>query len=393
MSRQIQLTDDLLVRALRQRTRHAPSATLLSRVAAATALVPQAQPRGHWLRGNGVARPRWTTVPALGAAAAVLVAAILIVAALRPAITGPGATPVPSASPSARPSATTLALPTPELRLLGSTQALRLRLGPNAAPIDVIEAFDAIWVADIHVNVVRRFDPATMAEIARIPVSGGPAWFTVADGALWVSTQLGKGLTRIDPATNTVVARVGDDPPCTAPFVFLGSIWQSACDGDAFLRIDPGTNTVTSRFPAEGHVSLVLAGGALITSGPDGLARLDPETGAITPIGPSASDGGLLAGSDGETVWFTNDAGAVRIDPIDGHTIASIKRVGAESITFAGDHAWLTATLVGALEIDLATNTVVRTIPIPGSPLVPRELSGVLWVTDFDNHDLWRVVP
>jgi hypothetical protein len=395
MSQQIQLTDDLLLRALKQRMQHVPSATLLSRISAATATAPQIRQRRGWLRGGGaVGRPRWSTVPALAGATAVLVAAILVVAALRPVITGPGATTAPSPTPSIQPSPTTSAQRTAEPRLLGDTQALRLRLGINTAPIDVTEAFGSIWIADIHANDVRRFDPATMEELARIHVPGGPAWFAVAGDAMWVSTQLANGLTRIDPATNTAAAAVGDDPPCTAPVVFLGSIWQSACDGDAFLRVDPSTNKLIARIPAEGHVSLVLAGNQLITSGPEGLARLDPDTGAITAIGPSASKGGLLAGSDGVTVWFVNAAGAVRIDPADGHTIASISQAGAnEFMTFSGGHAWLTTTLGGVVEIDLATNTVVGTIPVPGSPLVARELAGVLWVTDLDNDDLWRVVP
>ena len=58
-------------------------------------------------------------------------------------------------------------------QVLGGRAALRLSLGRDVAPIDLISAFDSIWIADIHANEVRRYDPTTMAEQARIPVSGG----------------------------------------------------------------------------------------------------------------------------------------------------------------------------------------------------------------------------
>ena len=35
---------------------------------------------------------------------------------------------------------------------------------------------------------------------------------------------------------------------------------------------------------------------------------------------------------------------------------------------------------------------VTRTIPLQPSPFVPFEAGGALWVTDFDNSDLWRIV-
>ena len=74
---------------------------------------------------------------------------------------------------------------------LGTLSARSLSLGTDAAPIAVTEAFGSIWVANIHANEVRRYDPATMAEQARIDVPSA-AWFAVADGALWVTHQNGR---------------------------------------------------------------------------------------------------------------------------------------------------------------------------------------------------------
>jgi hypothetical protein len=337
----------------------------------------------------------WGRSALAGAVGVVLVVAILGYA-LRPIGPGPGGptpspspSPTPTSSPTARPSATPA--PTPEATVVGTLAALRLPLGVDAAPISVTEAFGSIWIADIHANDVRRYDPLTMRELARIPVRGA-AWFVVADDALWVTNQTGSGLTRIDPVTNTVAAQVGAVPPCGAPVVAFESIWQAACDANVVLRIDPVRNAVIDTIPAQGHGFLVLAGGRLITSGSDGLATLDSETGTYSTIAGGAGVVGVdFMASDGTTIWVKTGAGMDRIDPLDGHTIASFSDPEAQAISFSVDHAWLTVTGVGTREIDLATNEVTRTIPVLPSPLVPLEAFGALWVTDFGNSLLWRI--
>jgi streptogramin lyase len=268
--------------------------------------------------------------------------------------------------------------------------ARHLPLGVGAAPIAVTEAFGSIWVANIHANDVRRFEPDTMRELARIAIPSA-AWFAVADGALWVTSQTGTGLTRIDPATNTVVAHVGDVQPCSAPVVVDASIWQAACDSGVFIRIDPSRNAVVQTVPSGGHIFLVLAGEQLITTGSGGLARLDPDTGRINTIGNAAAAFPEFLASDGTTVWVKNAAGVARIDPNNGRTLGSIAESEAKVVSFAGDHAWVTVRRKGVLKVDLATTEVRRTIPLPPNSDVAHEAGGVLWVTDFEGSELWRI--
>jgi hypothetical protein len=386
MNGRVQLTDELLVRALRQRMEHAPSPDLLDRVTTGAASVAQdRQPT------RGLNRPRWLglpgrrarVVPALGVAATAL-AVIVLVTALVPPVP-PGASPTPRVSPTP----TALPKATAEARLLGEFAAQRLSLGSNIAPIDVTFAFGSIWTANIRAGDVRRFDPATMAELARIPVDGA-AWFAEADGALWVTNQTGTGLTRLDPETNTAVAQVGDVPPCGAPVVALGDIFQSACDANMFLRIDPETDSVAGTIPASGHEFLVLVGDDLITSGSQGLARLDRASGEITAVPGSPGGGGQLLGSDGETVWVRRGNGVERIDPADGRLVATLPFPDAVAVSFVDGRAWLSVPLVGVVEINLATNLPLRTVPLTPAD-IPREINGVLWVTDFNNSALWRI--
>jgi DNA-binding beta-propeller fold protein YncE len=340
--------------------------------------------------------PTWRRAGSLaGVMTIVLIAVVLGVGVSRPGI-GPGAiassSPSVTVSPSLPPSASpSLAGPlSPAPTVLGTLSAQRLDLGPDAGPISVTEAFGSIWLADIHADDVRRFEPTTMREIARIPVPGA-AWFAVADGALWVTNQVGTGLTRIDPVTNTVVAHVGDVAPCSAPVVAFGSLWQAACDANVILRINPATTAIIDTIPADGHRFLVLAGNRLIAVGTKGLASFDPGKRTFTTIANPAAIGAQFLASDGTTVWVQNSAGVARIDPADGRTIAGFSSPDAQGIAFAGDHAWLAVRNQGVLEVDLATNEVTRTIPVLPAPLNPFEAGGVLWVTDFDNSTLWRI--
>jgi hypothetical protein len=334
---------------------------------------------------------------ASGFAGAAAIALVVVTMGIVLSLTGTGpsstATPIPTSSPSPSPtpspSSSTGAPPSPVSTTLGSSSARVLSLGTDAAPIAVTEAFGSIWVANIHANEVRRFDPATMAEQARIDVPSA-AWFAVADGALWVTHQNGRALSRIDPASNTVVANVGDVPPCAAPVVAFDSLWQSACDARVILRIDPATNEVLDRIPSEGHLFLTFAGDRLIALGVDGAASLDPETGKFTPLPNPDAVGAEILASDGDTVWIPTPTSLLRVDPASGETIATLDYPGVRAIAFGNGSAWLT-TAESVVEIDLATNEARRTIPVPGNPLVPAVYDNALWVTDFDSSLLWRV--
>ena len=386
MSIRIQLTDDLLEAALAARMRHAPSQALFERIVASAGSTPQERAPGGWLVGLSTRRLR-IPVPALAGAVAAVLVIVFAVTVLQPPH-GPGATPVPS------PSQTTVPAPTAQSVTLPTGQsAMRIALGPNAGPNDVIDAFGSIWTADLGANDVRRFEPATMRELARIEVQGA-AWFVVADDALWVSQEAGTGLTRIDPATNRAVAHVGDVRPCGAPVVAFDSIWVWACDADAYLRIDPVTTTVADAIPAMGHRSVVLVGDALITTGAQGLARLQPATGAFTAVPGSPEAGAEIIGSDGETVWLVAGPEAQRIDPTNGRTLPILGYQTPRHVTFSAGHAWLTANpLVIVVEIDLTTNADLRAFQLPQSADVAREADGFVWVVDSANSALWRVQP
>ena len=207
-----------------------------------------------------------------------------------------------------------------------------------------------------------------------------------------MTSEAGTGISRIDPNTNSVVTHLGDVQPCGAPAAALGDLWLSSCASDVFLRIDPATNAIIDTIPAQGHGLLVAVGDTLVTLGPDGLAVLDPSARTFASLPGSPGIGARVLASDGSTVWALLAASVVRVDVASGATLASFPFQATEFLTAAGGHAWLSAPS-GAVEIDLATDTVTRTIPGVTSPNVAREGAGFLWVTDLNNSDLWRIEP
>jgi DNA-binding beta-propeller fold protein YncE len=365
--------------------RTAPSQTLFDRIVAAAATVPQTRPPMSW-PGRAGQRIR-LQLPALASVAASAIALLLAFGILAPT------RPTPGASPSPTPASTQAAAPTPETRLMGTSRGERLRLGGDTAPIDIIDAFGFIWSADKHAGAVSQIDPASLQEVARIPVGGWPAWFVVASNSLWVTDELASGIARIDQNPVASGVRVGDATICGAPALDGGDIWVSACDADKFLRIDPVANAVVQTIPAKGHRLILEAGGRLVTVGADGLAILDPASRSFSRVGAGVGAGGTLLGWDGTSVWVALNLAVERIDPANGQVIATFPYVGAQAIAFAGDHAWLTVDNRGVLKIDLASNEVVQTVPLLPSPQVPLETRGALWVTDYNNSDVWRIRP
>jgi YVTN family beta-propeller protein len=306
--------------------------------------------------------------------------------------TSPGTSPV-AVAPSTGPAATKRpARPSqlPATPIVGTYQGFpsrTLSLGTDAAPIDVTYAFGSIWVANHHKDSVVRLDPGTMATQATIKVGQGPGWFVATDDALWVSEQLGHGLSRIDPSANVAEPHIGLYATCGRGTAALGYVWQPACDAHQIMRIDPAENR--SLDISSGDITtLVLAGDALIACGPDGLARVDAETGALTPIG---GPGYWAIGYAGGTVLVAGDESLARVRPSDGKVTATLPIARAGMMLAVGDHAWIGSEGPELQEIDLVTNRILRTITVDPWPGSVVNAAGALWITNFERSSLIRL--
>jgi streptogramin lyase len=286
-------------------------------------------------------------------------------------------------------SATDAPARTPGTTVLDGVPAKVLQLGLDAAPIDIAYAFGSIWVASHQQAKVIRIDPITMTETARIQVGNGPGWFAVTDDAVWVTLQQGRGMARIDPATNTADNRSGMWPPCWAPVVAFGSIWLLGCDAQRVMRVNPTTFDSSDVSVGE-QSSIVLADDRLLTVGPKGLSRIDPETGTLTHIGGPA---GVGLGFAGGTVWVSDETKVMRVDPASGAVVATLPITYAGIVRGQGDYAWMIQEDTAVLKIDLETNKILRTVPVRPQPASAVEAAGGLWVTSFAGDAVWRVTP
>jgi len=319
------------------------------------------------------------------------VAALLLCAACSPSAS---ASPSVSGSSAPEPSAILpTPAPTPYATMAGDLPALVIPLGGDSAPIDVVDAFGSIWVANHHSDDVSRLDPETGAQLARINIGpmSGPGWFAVTDDAIWVTRQNGAGVTRIDPETNAVVkAQIGAQETCWSPAVALGSVWYSACDSGLMVRIDIASND-SADVAADQLSPPLTVDDTLYAVASTGLVRLDPATRTFVPVVACQSCGRPIGFGAG-TMWLSSPSAVTRVDLASGAVVGSLPFGGLTSVAFAGGSVW------GAkdggheiLEIDPATNEVIREVPV--GPMTIKVLSayGALWVTDFGSSEVWRI--
>jgi streptogramin lyase len=317
------------------------------------------------------------------------------IAAPSPGVTPASVGPTP---PAAGASPTGLPAPTPIATTVGDEPVVIISTGPGSYPIDVIFAFGSLWTANHRTNDVSRFDPSTYVETARV-TSGpgllriaGPSWFAVADDAVWVTNQFGVGVTRIDPSTNEVTATAGNDEPCGPLAVASGSVWMHSCTSEQLIRIDPSTNSVPAELPARGLSAPIAVDDELFMGGPDGLVRFDPESSVFSTVGGGS---GFALGYDGQTVWTADRRQVSRVDPLTGKVVATFDISGGEgrTVAFVGDTAWVAVGGRELVQIDMASNEIVRTLTLGPTPGKVVFAEGALWVTDFDTNTLWRFVP
>ena len=278
---------------------------------------------------------------------------------------------------------------TPATTVVEGVTLTSLVLGGDVYPIDVVEAFGSIWIANHHTDDVTRMDPATMAVVATVEAGAGPGWFAVTDDAIWVSNQNAVGVTRIDPETNRQVGLVGDDAPCWHPVVAAGSVWQSACDANVYMRIDPATNAVT-RIPAEGRFTLVVVDEVLYAGGEAGLARFDEALGEFVAVDGCCGTA-VPIGDDGSAIWLSNEFTVNRFDPTEGMLPGELALSSARIAVIDGDDAFVTLEGGTLVEVDLDTLEIVRRVKLSQTAFPLTVTKDAAWVTAREEDTLWRV--
>jgi YVTN family beta-propeller protein len=199
--------------------------------------------------------------------------------------------------------------------------------------------------------------------VATIPVGPGPFGIGLAAGAVWVANSGDATVSRINPATNTVVAtvQVGAPPPVFRGLgTGQGAVWVTNGD-NSVSRINPTTNRVVA------------------------TVHIDNCCDGEVAVGPNA-------------VWISNHitSSVTRINPHTNQVVATIEVPSAFGIGVLGHAVWVVGTTDagGVLsQINSATNSLTRTIPLDGFLGALATGDGSVWVPSFDLELLFRLHP
>jgi outer membrane protein assembly factor BamB len=178
-------------------------------------------------------------------------------------------------------------------------------------------------------------------------------------------------VTRLDPAGGLDLIVQG-----------FGSAWMVDTDSLTLLRMDPATRRVTARIPLGGRMQITAGRGALwvgLTKDNEfRLLRIDPRTNRIaarlrTPDVP----GGSALGAPvivGGNLWLLTAEAAQRIDPADGHAIATVRtaRNGYTTRSFAatGGDLWVQTSDGRLQRLDGATGRRKAAFRVPDGSFV-----------------------
>ncbi|HYT80455.1 MAG TPA: hypothetical protein VEQ37_14620 [Actinomycetota bacterium] len=207
--------------------------------------------------------------------------------------------------------------------------------------------------------------PPSKQVVATIPIDANPIGIAVGEGAVWV------------------VHAAQASPPLER-----GQAAQEPVRGE-LSRIDPATNQVIQRIEVGGDpIDVITAFGAVwvIDRGEPRIVRVDPGTGALTPI-PLPTPTEAAAAADG-SIWASaiDDERVFRIDPVTGDVLAGVTvgyrdykyvlAVGNQLLVGMGDSHRL-------VRIDASTNQVVASVDVlsTGGPSVASfaAADGAIW--------------
>lgn len=207
------------------------------------------------------------------------------------------------------------------------------------------------------------------------------------------------------PAGPKVVARVAPAGGLDLVVPGFGSAWLADTDSQTLLRIDPATRRVTARIPLGGSMSIAAGKGEMwVGLGTPGagfrLLRIDPRTNRIAArLRLADVPGGWGQGGFpvmvGGNLWVLSAEAAVRIDPANGHTIASVHtaRNGyrTRSLAVVDGDLWAQISDGRLLRLDGVTGRRKATFHVPDGNLVSDLAMNGLFV--IDQNTLSRVDP
>jgi virginiamycin B lyase len=191
----------------------------------------------------------------------------------------------------------------------------------------------AVWVASVGSGTIYKIDPATnsVALTFNAPMLTPVGRLAAGEGAVWMMTSAKgqeRNLRRYDPNTGAEVAKILMPGVSGAVEVAGGSVWVGATEKNEVYRIDPRTNAIVQTTEVAGIPRYIAVGEGkvwVINADTGSAQSIDLKTGEAGP--PIAT--GLVVDADyhslgvqgdidvgGGFVWMNSGTSVAKIDPV-----------------------------------------------------------------------------
>ncbi len=282
----------------------------------------------------------------------------------------------------------------------------------GTAPSNIAVGEGGIWVLDADNRTISLIDPDERAVQRTFSPGGTPTDLAAGAGAVWTGDGGKFGsfpvrVSRVDPASGVV------DETIDLPGSRVRSYFQHGGFGQQFIavtddavwvvnpdqtvsRIDPLSNRIVARVRDVRASGIAAGDGGVWVIDEEGVAEIDPETGAIAWRTDVAADDLTALAVGGGAVWAADPFhGSVwRIDPGPDSVQRTIPLgLGVNSVAFGEGAVWATNEVDGTVHrIDPSTNRgqVVSRIAAPGGVAVGE---GGVWVTSAGQPSADGALP
>lgn len=229
-----------------------------------------------------------------------------------------------------------------------------------------------------------------LAIVAALPLAS-----TVAN-ASDASKDIRHSISELTPIAKIHLGRTADWVAITGD-----SVWVGTTGPDGVAQIDPRTNTLTATVPLPGDpcAGLAVGFGGLwvpLCAKLNSLARVDLHTRAVTMVpgvGPADHEGGIAASSD--SIWLVIDRLAIlaRIDP---ETLLIRQRIrvpsGSLNPLYSDGLMWITrSTGEEVIVVSADSGALIGTVPSGPKPRFLTAGAGSVWTLNQGDGTLTRI--
>lgn len=169
----------------------------------------------------------------------------------------------------------------------------------------------AVWALDG--SQLLRIDPNTLQTVATVPLPGGglypPTFVAAGRLGIWLASPYDGNVSHVNTTTNTIDDTIHAGDHLSVMVELNRSLW--VLDNTNLVQIDPATHNVVRQVALGRRAYDLTTDGTYLyvaTIGPGTAQRVDPATGAITPIGVSPlikSAANITYDATTKTIWVS----------------------------------------------------------------------------------------